>query len=115
MALKSMAMTAAEAKEMESSCVASSDMEDADLPKFPYGLTLYLNNTVLAKLGMASMPAVGGVMMLSAKVMVTGTSERQTIGGDPEQCLDLQITDMSLTGSAPSMADRAAKLYKDAD
>ncbi|QCW21982.1 hypothetical protein JessAGP_052c [Caulobacter phage Jess A] len=116
MALTDMALTKAEAKEMEQGCVASEE-GDSDLPKYPYGLTLWLNDDILAKLGMSTpLPAPGTEMMLSAKVMVTGTSQRETLGGDPDMCLDIQITAMELTaGAPPSMADRAAKLYKDTD
>jgi hypothetical protein len=111
MALKDMAYTKAEAKEEQAESVGMGDP-----PKYPWCLTLYLNDEVLKKLGMDSMPAVGAELMLVAKVQVTGTSSRQNLGGDPEQCVDLQITEMDLGASVSSTDERnaraASKLYK---
>lgn len=111
MALKDMAYTKAEAKEeaTEGSPAAAA----SDLPKYPYCLSIYLNDEVLKKLGMDSIPAVGAELMLMAKVQVTGTSSRQNLGGEPEQCVDLQITEMDLAASVTDpFAHAASKLYK---
>lgn len=107
MAMKDMALTKAEAKDM-ASCEPAEGGED--LPKYPYGLTLYLDDDVLAKLGMSGpLPAPGTELMLSAKVKVTGTSSRETLDGEPEQCLDIQITAMDLMASMTDGQAQAAK------
>lgn len=109
MAMKDMALTKAEAKEQETSCCPSSDDGD-DLPKYPYGLTLYLNSETLEKLGVSA-PPVGQKLMLTAEVICTSYSKNQRQGGEPSECADLQVTSMDLTASLRSDADRAAKLY----
>lgn len=102
--MTNLALTKAEAKE-------ESGVEPY-LPKYPYGLTLYLNDETLEKLGMTEMPKVGSVLQLQAMVTVTGTSQRaqqtEKESGEPDEtttsCVDLQITDMDLQGPAKDMA-----------
>lgn len=65
-------------------------------PKYPYGLQLSLGTEELKALGIGSMPAVGGMMMMHAAVKVTGCSEREMEGGEKEQRCELQITDMGM-------------------
>lgn len=87
-----------------------------DLPAYPYGLTLYLNDETLEKLGIKTMPAVGSKLQLTATVIVTGTSVRATQGEKEagegaettDSCVDLQITDMDL---AAPIKDMASTLY----
>lgn len=98
MALTDMTLSAAEAK--EASCC---EPVEGDAPKYPWGLALYLDDETLAKLGIANLPDVGGKMQLMATVEVTGNSQRQTQEGKSVS-LDLQITAMELTGTAPSAA-----------
>lgn len=68
---------------------------DRDTPKYPYGLSLYLNDDVLAKLGNPNIP-VGSTVQLNAIAKVTGTSQREEADGDVCQTLDIQITDMEI-------------------
>ena len=92
--LKSMKLTAEEAKGEYSCCPTS----EGDAPKYPYGLNLCLGDEALAKLGMGLMP-VGTEIMVMAKAVVTGVSARERQGGEKHQDLELQITDMDV--SAP--------------
>lgn len=82
---------------------------DETLPKYPYGLSIYLDDDVLKKLGMTDLPKVGTSMPATITVMVTGTSQRATQSSkDGEQmrtCVDLQITDMDITMPTKSAAD----------
>ena len=102
----SMELSKTEAKE------ESSVSQDTDLPRYPYGLSLYLDSDALAKLGIADMPKVGGTLQLMATVKVTGTSERESQNQDgtaeSNACVDLQIIAMELSGPAK---DAAKSLY----
>lgn len=95
-----MQLTAEEAKEYTS--VGESDPGDA--PKYPYGLSMCLDDESMKKLGMADLPAVGTVMQLSAKVIVTSVGMSQQQDGDPENRTELQITDMDLSGAPRDIA-----------
>lgn len=89
----------------------SSDADDA--PKYPYGTTLYLNEDVMKKLGMETLPAVGSEMTLTAKVKVVGVSQRERFGGEKCSNIDLQMTDMELGAPAETRTnlERANTLY----
>lgn len=106
--MKSMKLSKAEAKTMLGCCP-----EDGDSgPAYPYGLTLYLNEDTLKKLGLTEMPEVGGKMNLQAMCIVTGTSQRQEQDGGMHQCVDLQITDMDMAEDGKTEeADPAEKMY----
>lgn len=79
--------------------------ENSDMPKYPYGLCIYLDDDVLEKLGLTQLPKVGSSMTLTAVVKVTGTrtNEIQTekTAGEPDEntssSVDLQITAMELS------------------
>lgn len=105
MALVNMKQSAEEAK--ENACCSP---DDADLPRYPYGLELSLDEETLAKLGLTAPPAVGTTMMITAKVTVTSASQYQRQGGDAESSSCWQITDMEC-GSAQSDSDKATALY----
>lgn len=81
---------------------------DNDLPRYPYGLSIYLDDDTLKKLGITDLPKVGTQMPATIMVTVTGTSQRATQGGEGEKtctCVDLQITDMDITMPSKSAAD----------
>lgn len=115
--MKSMALTADEAKEEYGECApCSTSSEDSDdAPKYPWGLSLCLDEKSLAKLGIGLIP-VGTEVIIMAKATITGTSTRERVKGKPHQDMDIQITALDVT---PTQADRqksaAAKLYPDAD
>lgn len=95
--MANLALTPEEAKsEYGDSCVSP---DGAHLPKYPYGLTLYLDDETLKKLGITDLPKVGSTIPASIVVQVTGTSQRAYQGSKGEEmrtCVDLQITDMEM-------------------
>lgn len=99
MSLTSMQLTSDEAKSQMACCSPSDDKG----PKYPYGLTIYLDDETLAKLGITDLPDVGTQMTLTATVEVTSNSQRQTQDGKTVN-MDLQITAMELVGDGPSAA-----------
>jgi hypothetical protein len=111
MALVNMEMSVEEAR--EESCVAPSD--EGDLPKYPYGLTISLDDESLAKVGITSLPSVGTKMTLTARVEVCGTSQYQDRKGESDTSLSLQITDMELSGADESGSQDAATLLYGSD
>jgi hypothetical protein len=100
MALKSMKMSAEEAREVG----LASDPSDA--PQYPYGLLLSLNDETMTQLGMSEMPAVGSKVMITAMATVMSTNASSTQSGETEKCVGLQITDMDIKpGEGKSAAD----------
>ena len=64
---------------------------------YPYGLSLNLENDALDKLEIKTLPEVGAVMFLQAKVAVTSVSEYKSQDNkEPRRSVSLQITDMEL-------------------
>jgi hypothetical protein len=100
MALVNMKLSPSEAKEADC-CAPATDGG----PAYPWGLSLYLDDETLAKLGITQLPDVGSRLTLSAIVEVTSNSQRQTQEGKTVN-MDLQITDMELSGirAEPSAA-----------
>jgi len=84
---------------------------EGDAPKYPYGLTINIDEEGLKKLGITSMPAVGTQMTLTALVEVCSTSQYQDRSGETESSLSLQITDMELNGSGLSNEEAAQRLF----
>lgn len=95
MSLVSMKMSAEEAQEQYGNSPVS------DAPEYPYGLSISLDEEALAKLGMPALPQVGQKMMITARVEVTMVSQRDSQGGEKEQNVSLQITDMELAADKP--------------
>lgn len=99
-------------KEAKAEYGDSAKPSDEDLPRYPYGLTLYLDDDTLEKLGITDLPKVGSTMLAQITVMVTGTSQRATQstkeGETLRTCVDLQVTDMDL---AAPVKDKAKTLY----
>lgn len=106
MALKSMQLTAQEAKD-EYACAPTHDGEG---PRYPYGLTLCLGDEALAKLGVSSLPAVGTKILVVAEAYVSGISMRERQGGKRTQDVDIQITALDIQ-PAPVSADPAQTLF----
>lgn len=104
--LKDMSLSAAEAKE---STIGYAAADPGEAPKYPYGLSLDLNDDVLKKLGITTLPTVGTTMLLTAEVKVTRISAYEEQDGS-EQCLGLQITSMDLANPSSS-SSAAEKLY----
>ncbi len=77
-------------------------------PAYSYGTCLCLDDELLKRLGLTEPPAVGTVLTLNAKVVVTSTGVNQQQDGDKESRCEMQITDMELKGDGP---DAASVLY----
>lgn len=109
MALKSLELTAAEAKEQDGCCSPNED--DPDAPKYPWGTSLSFGDEALAKLGIGLMP-VGTEVTIIAKGVVTGTSSRDRQAGGQTQDMDVQLTAVDLTAAqADRMGASASRLY----
>lgn len=98
----SMKLTPAEAKEEVS--------YDSDPPTYPWGLTISLDDDTLAKLGITTLPTVGSVMYLQARCEVCSTSQYSNQSGE-DQCMSLQITDMTLSDGQRSDESVGQKLF----
>lgn len=73
---------------------------------YPYGLKLYLSDSILDKLGIEDLPALGAEMMITAKVRVTAVSSREA-GDDADQNMELQITALAM--DSKKSPDKLAK------
>lgn len=110
MSLVSMKMSAEESKEY-GGAIASTDYQG---PEYPYGLSIDLDDGSLEKLGITSLPKVGGEMMITAKCVVKSVSANQMQGGDQETRVCLQITDMEIGQTENAQNNnRASMLYSD--
>lgn len=68
----------------------------SDVPEYPWGLRLELNNESLEKLGLEKLPKVGTSVKLYAKVDVVSVSAYEQAKGEKNKNLSLQITDLCL-------------------
>jgi hypothetical protein len=105
MKLVSMKMSPQTAKQMTEPCA----VDGGDRPRYPWGLSITLDEDSLDKLGMDTMPDVGESLQLSALVDVTACSSNETDSGK-RRSVSLQITDLAL-GTKASDSDHAEKLY----
>lgn len=111
MNLTDMQMSAEEARE-DNGCCAPGGSDESDLPKYPYGLSISLNDGVLEKLGLTALPDVGASMTLTARVEVCSNSQYQDRSGKTDRSVSLQITAMELSGAGESAeASPADVLY----
>lgn len=74
---------------------------------YPYGLSISFDDDTLKKLGMSGdVPQIGESVRFEAVAKVTSASlnEREKADGSKEQCcrIELQITDMGMTGGDPA-------------
>ena len=79
--------------------------ERPDEPDYPYGLSISLDNDVMAKLGITSLPEVGAKFSFAAKSFVRSTSSFDD-NGEKSMNLELQITEMEI---APGESKNAAE------
>lgn len=94
--LINMELSAAEAKQEVSI--------EAAAPKYPWGLCVTLNNDALKKLNIDKLPEIGSKMRLIAEVEVSAVRAYSAQQGESDTSVDLQITDMSLSGAEASAA-----------
>jgi hypothetical protein len=107
MKLVSMKLSAKEAKE---DCGMTAPGDTKDLPRWPWGLRLTLDDEVLTKLGL-ELPDVGDTVTITAQahVVSVNSSERQ---GETNRSVELQITDLAIGAeSRPDDAKTAKALY----
>lgn len=76
-----------------------------DQPDYPYGTSLCLDEDELAKLGIDATPAAGTPVALQGMGTVTGVREEQ-VDGKVRRHVDIQITDLALSLTGRSMAER---------
>lgn len=88
-----MAYTKAELKERNSPKACSLEYGGN---KYPYGLSMSLDNEALKKLGLKDLPKPGTKMQLNATVVVTSSSLNQRQDGEDNRRLELQIEKMGL-------------------
>jgi len=107
--LKSMKLTKADAKKETGVEVSK------DLPRYPWGLRVELNDDALDRLGMPALPAIDEKMLLYARVEVTYVSQTASQEGKKRRSVSLQITDLSLSPDKPkkSIAERLFKSQGD--
>lgn len=74
---------------------------------YPWGLCISLDNETITKLGIST-PAVGSVVMITAKAIVKLTSERQDDDGTYRRA-ELQITDMAVAPDSSEPQKTAAE------
>ncbi len=87
------------------------DPGEADLKEeFPWGLSLNLEEEVLERLGMKTLPVVGQVVNVIAVAKVVSISERDTEGAGVSRSVSLQITDMEVP-TKTSEAEKATALF----
>lgn len=72
-----------------------------DVPAYPYGLKVCLDDESLGKLNLSNLPKAGDAFLLLAKVEVSSVAEYRKMDGGFEQRVELQITDMALEKPAP--------------
>ncbi|MEJ5360145.1 MAG: capsid staple protein [Desulfobacterales bacterium] len=70
---------------------------EPEAPKYPWGLTLHLENEAVDLLGISpSDYDAGDEVMLAARAKVTSTSVGETEAGGKNKSIGLQITHLSL-------------------
>lgn len=104
--LTDMTLTPEESKEENGLPYAGSDAEG---PKYPYGLTLYLCDDVVKKLGLPAM-AIGAQVRITGDAYVSSMSADRTQDGGTSSTVSLQITAMEVQGQSNSDG-AASKLW----
>lgn len=86
-----------------------------DMPVYPWGLQVRLDEAALDKLGIDSLPKVDGELMLMAKVKVVSVSSNEHAAADgskkhKHKSVELQICEMAL-GDVPAEKEASDALY----
>lgn len=112
MKLIDMQLSPDEAKKEYGAPTSSMLSDDDDLPKYPWGLSLCLDDETIGKLNLGELPDVGTTFTLMAVVEVTSNSQRQNQDGKSVS-MDLQITSMALSPAPDKTAEQG--LYSASD
>ncbi len=94
--LKSIAITKADREKREA---AYKDMPKVDVPEYPYETQVRFDHDTLEKIGLDTLPAVGEYMILTARVCVRETAERDDVytpGNHKRRSMSVQIEKMAL-------------------
>lgn len=75
-----------------------------NLPKYPYGTSLSLDDDELKKLGITGEQKAGTKFIIAGMVEVVGYSKDVTQAGERE-CLRLQITELGLAKKGKTVAE----------
>lgn len=111
MELTNMQLSKAEQKDL----VAGPGNTD-NAPRYPWGLSLNLDEESLEKLGITGdgdLPDVGAELVLTAKVKVTSVSSNEVDGDKTRQSVGLQICAMSLGPEGGKKKPHADVLYSE--
>lgn len=65
-------------------------------PRYPWGLTLRLENESLEKLGIKEMPDAGTECEVMAMAKVVSVEKREVAGGKSRRHMELQITKLAI-------------------
>jgi hypothetical protein len=113
MALKDMSLTPEQAKAQMGYCSPADGDDDADDsgPKYPWGLSISLDDDAMAKLGLSA-PQVGSTMHMLAVVQITnyGLNEDQK-GSDQSMTLQITAMDLQPAGKPDVMSRAAGSIY----
>lgn len=80
-----------------------------DGPEYPWGLQIRLEDDELNKLGIKTMPEVGGEFHLQVVAKITGVNESTMADGKYERCVNLQITMMGIDLQESAAAEKGEK------
>jgi hypothetical protein len=107
MPMTDMKQSAAETKE-----TMPMAMDSAAKDQYPWGLRIRLGEPELKKLGLDTLPKVGGVMTLTAEVKIIGTHEDAN-ETNKNRSVELQITKMDFgeEDAEASFPEKAVALY----
>lgn len=103
MKLVDMQMDEAAAEEM------AEPTKPGDQPRYPWGLSITLDQDALKKLGLKELPDVDSEFQIEARATVTNVSSSQEVDGDERRSVGLQIT--AIACAPASAKDTADTLY----
>lgn len=106
--LTDMARTPAEKKKMADRLDAKVSPDDQ--PGYPYGLSLYLNDDSLRKLGIDELPTPGDELHVEGVVKVTGVRSSAD-EKDEDRSVELQVTHLSVEAEHETRGKGAKALY----
>lgn len=89
----------------------SSTPAEMDMPAYPYGLRVNLDEDAIDKLGLNKLPSPGKTMLLLARVDIVSVSDNENVQGGKthrHRSVELQITDLALDKDS---GDAATTLY----
>jgi len=81
---------------------------EIEVPEYPYGLRISLEDSALDKLGIKDIPEIGKKMSIMIEVEVSSTNSQTQQKGQSHRSVELQITDMAIENDKK---DKAETLY----